>query len=158
MGAAASPAGAGGGRLPRPAAEPVLRIDGVDVPRAEFAAWLVAYHGEVAAGRYAETRAVLDRALEAGFTFTPEELEARVDEDIQRVVEFYYAGDRERWLREVESSRGSLETWRREAIQRAELDLSTEALLKREREITPEMVKTAWEARYGPAASSCACA
>ncbi|MEM7310064.1 MAG: peptidylprolyl isomerase [Planctomycetota bacterium] len=135
---------------PRPGDEPVLTIDGESIPRAQFAHWLACFHGEIAARRFAETEAVLAKAREAGFSFSNEQVSARIEEDRTRMIDFYFGGDAERWERETIGARGTLDAWRREASLRALLDLSTEALLKQGRTITDERLRSEWETRYGP--------
>jgi parvulin-like peptidyl-prolyl isomerase len=128
---------------------PVLRIGGVDVPRAEYADWLLVAAGDAVARRYGELKHLERLAAEAGVEPTPEDLAARVEQTLEQVIALAYKGDRERWERELVASGGTLESWRRQAERQALADERLQGLWERSLEVTEEDAQRAWRERYG---------
>jgi parvulin-like peptidyl-prolyl isomerase len=132
-----------------PADVPVLRIDGTDVSRGEYAEYLFDALGDGAAPRFVEETRIERMAAEAGVEPTPADIEARVDKESQDLIDFFHRGDRERWEQETARVHGSVEAWRHSARSLRRLDLLIEGLILRERDVTEEIVRQTWRARYG---------
>ena len=127
----------------------VLRIDGVDIGRAEYVRWLIAYHGDAVAKRFGDDRHVRELAAAAKIEATPQEVEDRIDRDLAMMIDFYHRGDREAWEREIVANRGSVEAWRRDQRTVAYVDQLAAELYMSSREITDDLLRQVWTARYG---------
>ena len=133
---------------------PVLEVDGRPVTRRELGEWIVGREGPTLARSFAERRLVEQLAAAEGIEVTPAEIEARLDEDAQRMVDVFHRGDRERWLADLTARGTTYEEWRRDAAPRARHDLLAGELLAAERTVTDARVRREWEHRHGPGGES----
>jgi hypothetical protein len=137
---------AAGAEAPDP---PVMRIDGVDVGRAEHTRWLVRAFADSLARRFGEDWLLELMAEDAGIAITPEEIEARIDADLDQMIDFYHKGDRAAWERDVVRQHGSVDAWRRRARKQGRMDQIVAELLISTRTITDDVVRQVWIHRYG---------
>lgn len=131
--------------------EPVigLTIDGRPVPRSEFAVWLLHGRGEHYARDFAEHWLVEREARERGITATAEEVDARVQEQLQWILDQGYKGSRDAWLLYLRQRGRDEAGWRREWTRRMRIDVLTEKLVQSERVVTDEQVRERWRQIYG---------
>ncbi len=130
--------------------EPVLRIDGVEIQRGEYAQWLAVYAGETMVGRFVDQWIVEREAARRGIEVTPEAVDARMDHDIATLIDFFHQGDVEEWRRELIGAGRDEETFRREYRYKARMDYVGERVLASEREVTADDVRALWRDRHGP--------
>lgn len=130
-------------------AEPVLLIDDEPVSRDTLARWTLR-SGTVSSSvaEFVKERTVRRRAREAGIQPTREAIDARLQTELDAIIETLYKGDRERWLADLRRRGTDEERAVREFRGRVELDLLVEFLLIEEREVAPEHVRATWERRY----------
>jgi parvulin-like peptidyl-prolyl isomerase len=131
--------------------EPVIGmvIDGEPVPRAAFAAWLLQGRGEHYARTFAEHWLVEREARERGIVATPEEVETRVQEQLQQILDQGYKGSRDAWLLYLRQRGRDEAGWRREWTRRMRIEVLTEKLFQSERKVTDEQVLARWHRIYG---------
>lgn len=130
--------------------EAVLRVAGQDVSRGALATFLRHTRGEPLALRYGEHWAIQDLARRSGIEVTDAEVTARVEEDIQRMIEEVFQGDAEKWALSVEQAGRTPESLRRESALRARDELVLEATILAERNLDEAAVRQVWEQRFGP--------
>lgn len=126
-----------------------LRINGEPVTRAEFATWLLRGRGEYYARDFTEHWCVERRARELGLSVAPAEIEARLMEFQQRMIDQSYKGSREAWLAYIRQTGRDEHGWRREWERRLRIDLLCEKILMAERVVTDEQVALRWQELYG---------
>lgn len=126
-----------------------MRINGEPVPRSVFATWLLSARGEHHARDFAEHWCVERRAKELGLTATPADVQARLAEFQQWMIDQSYKGSRDAWLAYLRQSGRDEIGWRREWERRMRIDVLCEKILKAERVITEEQVVARWQQIYG---------
>jgi parvulin-like peptidyl-prolyl isomerase len=132
-----------------PLETPVMRIDGQDVSRGRYAAFLLASRGDVSAVRFAEEAHIERLAAEAGIAPSPAEIEAVVETRVQDLVNMLHKGNRADWEAATARARGSVDAWFRDARQNARMEFLLGGLCKRSRVVTDDVVRQSWRARYG---------
>jgi hypothetical protein len=132
------------------ALEPVLRVDGEPVPRGVYARWLTDTIGETLVDPFAEEWLVRKKARAAGVVVDEAEVARRVREYVQDRIDSGYHGSRESWLAYLELGGRSEDAFIHEIEWRTRLDLLTESLYLRERQIRPEDVRARFLDAFGP--------
>ncbi|TDJ70193.1 MAG: hypothetical protein E2O39_10410 [Planctomycetota bacterium] len=128
----------------------VLAISGQEISRGTYAAWLGVSRGSTLARSFVEGWLIEREARAAGITVTAQEVQARVDMEIQGLIDRFFDGDKQKWLLDIARKGSTEERNRRERTVRARVDLTVEQLMAAARVIGPEEVRAHWEATYGP--------
>ena len=126
-----------------------LTVNDAPIDVATYGGWLRRAYGEAMLPRYAERRALDAMAIEHGIDPTPEQIEARIEENLAITIELQYSGDRAAWEASLQGNDRTLESWRREALRRGRYELIAEGLIKLDREISEEAILATWIDRYG---------
>jgi parvulin-like peptidyl-prolyl isomerase len=131
------------------ALDPVLRIDGETVGRGEYARWLVDTIGETLVDRFAEEWLVRRKARAEGVEVDEGQVAARTREYVQALIDGGYHGDREAWVAYLDLGGRSEDAFLRDIAWRTRIDLLTEKMFQREREVRPADVRARFADTYG---------
>jgi parvulin-like peptidyl-prolyl isomerase len=126
-----------------------LLVDGEPITRRQFASWLLRVRGEASWQQFANLWLVERRAQALGITVTPEELEARVQEELDALLEQSYRGDRAVLRAYLASARLDERLYMAQLAQRTRVKLLAEKVIVAERRITEEDVRARFEQLYG---------
>ena len=126
-----------------------LVINGQPVSRAEFVTWLARDRGEHHVRDFAEHWCVERRASELGVAVGEAEIETRMREFQQLMIDRSYKGSREAWLAYMQRSGRDESGWRHEWHRRFRMDLLCEKILLAERVVDDATVRARYEAEYG---------
>jgi len=118
--------------------------------REDFAAWMRRAYGEKLVERFVQSYLVQRMAREKKLSITDDEIRARTEADIVRIIADLHDGDREAWLQEVKKAGRTEATFRHEYLLRMRTALLVEKLIRSERTLGPEEVRRSWEEEYGP--------
>lgn len=136
------------GQTPR-LQRPVVVVDGQALSREAFERWLLASHGRNFLRTFMEHRWIAEQARLAHCEPSALDVEQRVQADTDRQIASFFKGDREAWLADLAGKGQSLEDHMRLVQLRTRHNLRAERLALRERQVTEDMVRRAWELRYG---------
>ena len=127
-----------------------LRIDGVDVPTAEYGRWLLETQASRLALPFAEAWKVERSAAALGLSVAPIEIEAAVDEEVQTRITHAFKGERAGWVDEIERTGGTVSGYLSQ--RRTELSpvLAATAIAAKDREVPEDKIVRDWELVYGP--------
>ncbi len=134
--------------------EPVLLIDESPVRRAEYARWLLHYHGELIAPRFVEAWVVNREAVERGFTISMDDVRRRVEIDIQRTYEEAGFTSLEDWEESLATALRASDSIRRDMYVTHPTLYLAEDMIAADRVVTEEMIVARWETEYGKNGSS----
>ncbi len=126
-----------------------MLINGQPVARAEFALWLLHSRGEHYARDFAEHYLVERKAEQMGVKVTDAELDARLAEHQQWIVDRGYKGSREAWKLQLEKQGRDEAGWEREWKRRKRIDLLAEKLMMLERRVDEDALREHWKKQYG---------
>ena len=115
----------------RSAEEPdpvALTVDGEPVARSEYARWLLGVRGEASWQQFAEAWLVERRARQVGLEITPEEVEARVRAELDRLIAQSYQGDRAVWRAYLAAAGSDEQLYLQQLAGRQRLSLLVEAV------------------------------
>jgi hypothetical protein len=115
----------------------------------DFVRWLTETHGRPHKGTFEQMKLIERLSIAAGDSFTAEEITSRRKLDLDAKLQLFHEGDKETWLRDLESRGRTLSGWQREASIRALHDLRAEALFFSQREVSDEEVSALWQERFG---------
>jgi len=127
----------------------LLTIDGSSLTRDDYLPWLLAAFGELDARRMAETVRIEHAAHAEEIQVTPEEVRARSLADLEVEIEHDHRGDRSAWRKELALTGRNHEQFMRELEIRKRHDLLVEELLLRERVVSEDELRSAWQERHG---------
>jgi parvulin-like peptidyl-prolyl isomerase len=139
------------GALTPETTEPVMgmTINGTPVPRAEFALWLLHSRGEADASFFTEHWLVQRKAESLGISITPQEVEARVNAFVERMLGESYSGDREQWIAYLRKHGRDQEGFLRQLRRRQYVDGLVEKIVVAQRQITEDDIHRRWAQLYG---------
>lgn len=126
-----------------------MLINGQPVERAQFALWLLHSRGEHYARDFAEHYLVEREAASRGVQVSEAELDARLAEHQQWLIERGYKGSREAWKQQLEVQGRDEAGWVREWRRRKRIDLLAEKLMLSERRVDDEALREHFERAYG---------
>ena len=126
-----------------------LVINGQPVSRAEFITWLARDRGEHHVRDFAEHWCVERRASELGIAVSEDEIEARMREFQQLMIDRSYKGSREAWLAYMQRAGRDESGWGHEWHRRFRIDLLCEKILLAERVVDDAAVRARYEVEYG---------
>lgn len=131
--------------------EPVIGmlINGQPVERAEFALWLLHSRGEHYARDFAEHYLVERKAAEKGVKVGEAELDAKLAEHQQWIIDRGYKGSREAFKHYLERQGRDEAGWEREWRRRKRIDLLVEKLIRLEMRVDDEALREHWRRAYG---------
>src|SRR5688572_2391806 len=147
--AAAPPAAAPPGADPRFPPGVVARVNGRDITVDEYAGYLLASMGKSRLDEYVD-RLLLDaEAKSIGITVTQEEVEASVEERLDRTIKGLYKGNKEAYAANLERRRSSVEEERARLRQDRYYDLLREKVILKTREVGDEDIRREFERVHG---------
>lgn len=126
-----------------------MLINGQPVERAQFALWLLHSRGEHYARDFAEHYLVEREASSRGVRVSEPELDARLAEHQQWLIDRGYKGSREAWKQHLDLQGRTEEGWSREWRRRKRIDLLAEKLMMLERRVDDEALREHWKRVYG---------
>jgi len=126
------------------------RIDGRDVTEKEYSEYLLASIGKRHLDEYIDRLLIEAAARSRGIVVTPEEVDALVEERIERTVRGIWGGDRDKFLAALAKRRTTLEEKRAQDRQEIYFNRLLEKLVLKSRELTPEVLRREFERAYGP--------
>ncbi|MBM3991520.1 MAG: hypothetical protein FJ298_11005, partial [Planctomycetes bacterium] len=124
-------------------------INGQPVSRAEFVTWLARDRGEHYVLDFAEHWCVERRASELGIALSEAEVQTRMGEFRQLMIDRSYKGSRDAWLAYLQRAGRDESGWERESLRRVRIDLLCEKILLSERVIDERSVRSRYEFEYG---------
>lgn len=130
--------------------EAVLGLDGRNITRSEFTAFVAHFRGEHFTKRFAESWVLEQLAAASGFVPQADTLNARVDEDIRLTIEINHKGNRDEWLAKVEAAGRTEASHRRELFLRERSSWMLERLMRLDREPQAPELRRLWERDFGP--------
>src|SRR5688572_1698317 len=140
---------------PAPGADPrfppgvVARVNGRDGTVDEYAGYLLASIGKSRLDEYVD-RLLLDaEAKSIGITVTQEEVEASVEERLDRTIKGLYKGNKEAYAANLERRRSSVEEERARLRQDRYYDLLREKVILKTREVGDEDIRREFERVHG---------
>jgi parvulin-like peptidyl-prolyl isomerase len=126
-----------------------LRVNGEPIDRAVFASWLLRGRGEHYSRTFAEHWLVERRAKELGLSVANDEIESRLRELQQRMIDESHKGSRAAWLAYL-AQRGRDESgWRHEWERRVRIDLLCQKILRAERRASETEIVARWQQIFG---------
>ncbi|MEO0650672.1 MAG: peptidylprolyl isomerase [Planctomycetota bacterium] len=128
---------------------PALVIDGEPISMEAYGRWLRRFEGQKLLPRFAERRALDALAAEHGIDPSPEAIARRVEANLAMTVELSFEGEYEAWVANLALNSRTLESWRREATGRARYELIAEDVIRLDRVITEDQVRSRWIDEYG---------
>jgi hypothetical protein len=134
---------------PRPADEAVLVIDGAPVRRDVYTRWLMHFNGELLAPMFVESFVLARAAEERGLSISRDDLERRIDEEIERRFDMSGLETRAQWTASLAQRRRSEESMMRDMLVTHGPIFLAEDMLRADRVITDADVVRAWEETYG---------
>lgn len=131
--------------------EPVIGmlINGQPVERAKFALWLLHSRGEHYARDFTEHFLVEREAAARGVRVSESELDVRLAEHQQWLIDRGYKGSREAWKQHLDLQGRTEDGWSREWRRRKRIDLLAEKLMMLERRVDDEALREHWKRAYG---------
>ncbi len=126
-----------------------MLINGQPVERAQFALWLLHSRGEHYARDFAEHYLVEREAASRGVQISEAELDARLAEHQQWLIERGYKGSREAWKQQLDLQGRDEAGWMREWRRRKRIDLLAEKLMLSERRVDDEALREKFERAWG---------
>lgn len=144
----ASPAPQEMGQAPIPSGD-VLTIDGQQISAEVYLDWLIRLRGEHLASYYQECWLLARETAKLGVQVSRQEVLEFLDAQIQRRIDVVHGGDRSKWVAELTKDNRNEGAYYRTQLIENELMLNTTALALRERRITEEQLRAAWEMNYG---------
>jgi len=144
---------------PKPAAGPagaplppgvMFRVNGRDIPREKFIAELDAALGESYRETFIGHVLVEDQASKAGITASEAEIDARVRANMDQVLGGTFGGDQDRMKEALEERGMTLDGWKKRLRLDARSDVLLEKLVRKDRQVSDDTLKRAFEERYGP--------
>ena len=138
-----------GGDLEQSMLQPALSIDGEPVSRGEYAGWIQRTRGEASLAHFLEHRVVFDEARRRGIGATEEEVRARSEEYVRRLILESHEGDREAWLASLKIRGNDLGLFMHDLDVRMRVELLCERLMLLDRKLSPEAVRARFEDLYG---------
>lgn len=137
-------------RLEEGAPEPVaLVVEGQPVTLSEYAEWLLVRRGEELARHFAEQWLVERKAREMGIEVSTEQIDERVAEYVEWMINTGHQGSRESWMMYLKLSGRDSEHFMRELRDKKRVELLVQELIFRERKVSPDQVRRRWEQLYG---------
>jgi hypothetical protein len=128
---------------------PVLKVGDRLVTAADYEKWLRHSEGEQMAQRLGMFAVVEQERQHLGIEFTPEQIEARLDADLELVIENGFKGRREAWEADLARRNRTVASWRKEARDRACMDLALEEMLYNDPDWVDAHLRMKWTERYG---------
>jgi len=144
---------------PKPAAAPaaaplppgvMFRVNGKDIPREKFIAELDAALGESYRETFIGHVLVEDQASKSGITASEAEIDARVRANMDQVLGGTFGGDQDRMKEALEERGMTLDGWKKRLRLDARSDVLLEKLVRKDRQVSDDTLKRAFEERYGP--------
>jgi hypothetical protein len=126
-----------------------LRIKGKDIPRQEYATWLLESKGNYYLYEYIDRILMMREAEERGLIISPEEVERAYQEDWEKMVQLRFKGEESKFLEDIQRTGRSLEEYRRDKLDQMKMDLLRGELVKSERNPTDEELQKAFQEQYG---------
>lgn len=128
---------------------PPLRVRGVDVPWAEYAAWLVREHGAAKLEDYLRTSALERAAASFELSVSEEAVEERMRADTLARVARTFGGNVEAWRAELARLGTREELYYQDRFGETRQALLLDALARHLREPDEPTLRAEWRARYG---------
>jgi parvulin-like peptidyl-prolyl isomerase len=140
---------------PLPSADPrfpagvIARVNGRDITVDEYAGYLLASIGKSRLDEYVD-RLLLDaEAKSLGVAVTPEEVEASVEERVDRTIKGLYKGNKEAYASNLERRRSSVEEEKARLRQERYYEILREKVILKTREVGEEDIRREFERVHG---------
>jgi len=127
----------------------LARVNGRDITVEEYVGYLLASLGKSKLDDYIYRLLLSEEAKAAGVSVEPQQVEAAVEEEIQRTVTSLYQGSKDRYLQALLRRRTSLEDEKVRLRQELYYSMLEEKLILGARQVTPADVKEQFERLYG---------
>ena len=127
----------------------VARVNGRDISVEEYASYLFATVGKSKLDEYVDRLLIEEEAVRLGITVTPEQVEAALEERIDRTVKSLYQGQQQLFLANLARRRTTLNEYKARWRQRMYFDMLLEAVVLRTRKVTPEALAKEFTRSYG---------
>lgn len=129
---------------------PVLRVRGIDVAWAEYAAWLVREHGARELEAYVRSSGLERAAAQLGVGVSEEDVAERLHADALARVARTFGGNVAAWRAELERLGTSEELYFQDRFGEVRQALLLDALARALREPDEPTLRAEWVARHGP--------
>ncbi len=155
------PAQGGGTEAPAPGAAPeakagsglppgvVARVNGRDITLEEYVGYLLASIGRSRLDEYVNRLLVEEKARASGVSVEPSEVEAAVQETIERTIRSQYRGERQTYLEALRRRNRTLEEETSRLRQELYYDMLLDRLIVQSRKISEEDVVRRFEELHG---------
>jgi hypothetical protein len=127
----------------------MARVNGRDITVEEYVGYLFASLGKSKLDDYIYRLLLSEEAKAADVRVEPQQVEAAVDEEIQRTITSLYQGSKDRYLQALLRRRSSLEDEKVRLRQELYHSMLEEKLILKARQVTPADVKEQFERLYG---------
>ncbi len=127
-----------------------LAIDGVEIPWAEFANWLVVVQGFNNLDSYVESYLIQREFDAAGLVVSTQEVHQHIVAEVEDRVSRAFDGNRQLWLDELQRLGQDESDFLAERTWEVRRMLVLEKLVQSRRVVSEEQVRLAWEDEYGP--------
>ncbi len=133
----------------RAALLPGLSIDGEPVSRATYGRWILRTRGEASWPNFVEHRVAINEARRRGVEVSAEEVRARTQDYLERLIKMGHEGTREAWAAHLKLSGRDEASFIHDLDIRMRIELLCEKLIMQDRKITPAAVRLRFEELYG---------
>ncbi len=133
----------------RAALLPGLSIDGEPVSRATYGRWILRTRGEASWPNFVEHRVAINEARRRGVEVSAEEVRARTQDYVERMIKLSHEGSREAWVAHLKMSGREEASFLHDLDIRMRIELLCEKLIVQGRKITPEAVRARFDDLYG---------
>lgn len=127
----------------------VARLNGRDVSVEEYASYLFATLGKSRLDDYIDRLLIEGESQRLGVTVAPDEVEAALEQRIERTVRSFYEGERQAFLDNLARRRTTLAEYKARWRQRMYYDMLLEEVVLKTRKATPEALREEFERTYG---------
>lgn len=157
--AVAEPAGEGGRtaeasvaavRTAAPTSDVMMQINGTPIPRSRFIDELNEAYGESYRETFISHVLVEERARQAGLTVTTEEIEAYVRENLDALLEARFEANNPFFSTDPRERERTIKSWEKRLRLDGRYDLLAEQLVKKDRTVSEDALRQAFEEKYGP--------
>ena len=137
-------------QITAPIDPPVLEVNGEQVPRSEFDAWMFDRRGEFLVSTFLLHERAAKAAEREGVRVKPEEVRALLDEEIATRINGAFDGDAAAWERELTSIGRTVEGRRRDRAIDIEIERNLDALAEKLHPISDAELEAEWQRLHGP--------
>jgi hypothetical protein len=127
----------------------LARLNGRDITMEEYSGYLLASLGKSKLDEYIDRLLIGEEAKRLGIALGQEQVEAALEERLDRTIKSLYQGSKERFEESLKKKRLKVEEYKSKLRQELYYDLMVEQVILKQRAVTDEAVRQEFERVYG---------